>query len=82
MDNLPTRVFPDSEITADPIFLFQKFYRGWDTEYVFFTREEAEEWGRNHAYRYKRWRVFCVCAKGELAKLLKARTTREEAPRG
>lgn len=53
----------------------------WYTEHVWATREEAEEWGRTHAYRYrasdgkdgkpgKDWKVFCVPCCGELAELL------------
>jgi hypothetical protein len=52
----------------------------WRTETVWFTREEAEEWGKNHSYRFgdgrkgTDWQVYCVCAKGELAEVLKAYT--------
>lgn len=61
------------ECQKDPIFLFQrKSGKHWETEWVFFTREEGEEWGRDHAYNYPRgWRVFCVSALGELADVLR-----------
>lgn len=61
------------EAQKDPIFLFQrKSGKHWETEWVFFTREEGEEWGRAHAYNYPRgWRVFCVSAIGELADVLR-----------
>jgi len=116
----PTRVHPDSEITRDPIFLFQRAryiytdrsngryewdseveslvdaetnemigdetavrldlaIKVWETEHVFFTREEGEQWGRGHAYNYPDgWMVYCVCAKGTLAKLLLLVTTRPD----
>lgn len=63
------------EAQKDPIFLFQRKgnFGQWDTEYVFFTREEAEQWGRDYSYRYRRggWRVYCVSAMGELAGVLR-----------
>lgn len=123
----PRRVHPDSEITRDPIFLFQRrrwnlvsepagwtwedgglcpedcqheddskdcglsgfdtlnkrfpehIISWWDTELVFFTREEGEAFGRRKAYNYPDgWRVYCVCAQGDLAALLKTVTTRPE----
>ena len=48
----------------------------WRTEYVFFTRDEAEAWATAHAYRWPSgWRVYCVPAHGELSKILKENTT-------
>jgi hypothetical protein len=51
----------------------------WQTESVWISREEAEGWGEQHSYDYgkkdEEWRVYCVCAKGELAKILDAETT-------
>lgn len=45
----------------------------WETKSVWLDREEAESWGKSHEYRFKYgWRVYCVCAEGELAKLLKS----------
>lgn len=45
----------------------------WRTEAVWLDRDEAEEWGANHAYNYSEgWRVYGVPAKGQLAKLLRA----------
>ncbi len=55
------------ECTRDPIFLFQFRFDGrghWQTETVFLTREEAEEWGEDHSYRWPCWRVYCVAAQG------------------
>jgi hypothetical protein len=43
----------------------------WDTESVWFTREEAEVFRASHAYRWHSGsRVYCVCAEGALAKVL------------
>jgi len=40
----------------------------WDTERVFLTRQEATKWAEAHHYRWPDgWRVYCVCAEGELA---------------
>lgn len=44
----------------------------WHTENVFLSREEGEQWGKSHAYNYPDgWRVYGVCAIGELADLIK-----------
>ena len=73
------------EATRDPIFLLQSKTAAhalgvewvpdeWTTESVWFTREEAEAWATRHAYRFAEgWRVYCLCAEGALAKLLRAR---------
>lgn len=43
----------------------------WDTERVFFTRQEAEEWATARSYNYPNgWRVYCVCAEGVLIQVL------------
>lgn len=43
----------------------------WETETVFLTREDGEEWGRAHAYNYPSgWRIYCVAAKGDLVHVL------------
>ena len=65
----------DEYVAEDDPRLFKNgnigFY--WDTESVFFTREEGEAWGRSKSYNYKfGWRVYCVCAEGSLAALLRA----------
>lgn len=47
-------------------------------EGVYLTRQEAEAWVDSHRYRWRsdsRVRVYCVCAEGELASLLKASDT-------
>lgn len=44
----------------------------WDTERVYLSREAAEAYGQARAYNYRDgWRVYCVCAEGALAGLLK-----------
>lgn len=44
----------------------------WETERVYLTREEGERYGEGRAYNYPDgWRVYSVCAKGELAEALK-----------
>ncbi len=87
--NLPTRGDVGlKEMTRDPIFLLQYLEKDyiedgepqetldyWTTESVWFTREEAEAWAKSHAYRFRHGtRVYCLCAEGELAALLKAHT--------
>lgn len=46
----------------------------WYTQNVFFSREEAVRHGERRPYAWglegEGWRVFCVCAEGELAKIL------------
>ena len=50
-------------------------YAEWRTESVWFTREEAEGFGEARSYRFPEgWRVYCLCAEGELAAILKAYT--------
>ena len=60
------------EATSNPIFLFQrKLVRHWDTERVFFSREEGEQYGKDNAYNYRKgWRVYCIPCDGVLAKVL------------
>lgn len=44
----------------------------WETESVWLTREEATIYAHAKHYNYPHgWRVYCVCAEGELAKLIK-----------
>ena len=63
------------DITWENCQEFEESFDYWDTEYVFFTRAEAEAWGQRANRRYPDgWRVYCVCAKGELAQLLDAQT--------
>lgn len=46
----------------------------WDADSVWMTREEAEREAEGRSYHYgvkgKDWRVYCMCAEGELAQLL------------
>jgi hypothetical protein len=51
----------------------------WQTERVFFTREEGEAWAEARAYNYPNgWRVYCVCCEGRLAEILKAADEAQE----
>lgn len=52
----------------------------WNTEHVFLTRREAEEFGATTAHRWEKWRVYCVPAKGALAGLLNAAESLDESP--
>ena len=67
------------EATRDPIFLFQLKRRGrenWATDRVFWSRKEAEDYGHSREYAWGKmlmgWRVYCVCAEGHLAEVLRA----------
>lgn len=42
----------------------------WETRLVFYTREEADEFGRQNSHNYDPWQVYCVPAHGKLAKVL------------
>ena len=43
----------------------------WDTERVFLTREEGDDYGTGRAYNYPGgWRVYCVPASGDLVQVL------------
>lgn len=62
------------EMLKDPIYLLQiRHYHSWQTESVWLSREESEAEGAR-AYgmedRNRRWRVYCVPAKGALVPLL------------
>ena len=47
----------------------------WRTESVWFTREQAERFAKATEYNFRDgWRVYCVCSKGDLAKVLAAST--------
>lgn len=47
-------------------------FEQWITESVWLDREEAENFGRAKSHRWRDgWRVYAVCAEGDLAKLLK-----------
>jgi len=45
-------------------------YTEWRTESVWLTRPEAERFAQSHAYRWPKWRVYCVCCEGRLAEIL------------
>lgn len=45
-------------------------YTEWRTESVFLTRGEGEEYAKARSYRWDKWRVYCVCCEGTLAKIL------------
>jgi len=46
----------------------------WETESVWYSREEAEAYGRRRHYHYGKedrdWKVYCVCCEGELQTIL------------
>ena len=76
-----TRIYPAEEITRDPVFLLQIRHskRGpWHTEHVFFTRQEGQAWADARSYRWPSgYRIYCICAEGELAEILKQHTVKE-----
>ena len=44
----------------------------WKTEHVFMWRDEAQRWMDARHYRWEYGhRVYCICAEGSLARLLK-----------
>ncbi len=48
------------------------FYEHWETVSVWLDRDEATAWAESHHYRFTDgWRVYSVCAEGELAKRLR-----------
>jgi hypothetical protein len=75
------KINEDGEYDVAPLTMEQLEEMGcavqhWETDGahgVWLSREEAEEYGRLHAYNYPEgWQVYCVCAGGQLAKMLKA----------
>jgi len=47
--------------------------RSWHTVSVWLSRAEAERYAKATAYNYPDgWQVYCLCAEGELALLLRA----------
>ncbi len=43
--------------------------------HIFLTREEGNTWAEARTYRWPDgWRIWCCCAEGDLAELLKARS--------
>lgn len=75
-----------AEALQNPIFLFQCWRGqkngGWDTERVFFSREEATQFGDDNVHNYGQmvrlkpfgrcWRVYSVAAEGCLKDALSA----------
>lgn len=63
---------PDADaLTVDELKDLEAVVTWWETESVWLSREEAEDYGRRRAYNYRDgWRVFCVCAEGRLGELL------------
>ncbi len=57
----------------------ENYVESWDTESVWFTREEAQTWLDNHQYRYEgtKGRVYGVQAEGDLWELVNAHTDYE-----
>jgi len=74
----------DADPEADDPYLTDKelvskecAFEYWESESVWFTRDEAEGWAERHAYRFPSgWQVYCMCAEGRLSELLKAQTDR------
>lgn len=62
-------------ITEDEIYERGWAIYHWQTESVWFRREEAEAWAKSQKYNLgklgKDCRVYCVCAEGRLASILK-----------
>lgn len=67
------------EATRSPIFLLQRRIRGddYETESVWYSREEAEQYLKDHAYNYRNskpglpgGRVYCVPCYGALSDIL------------
>lgn len=50
---------------------FPLVYTEWRTQRVFLTRPEATDFAEATAYRYEKWRVYCVPCEGDLADLLR-----------
>ena len=43
----------------------------WETERIFLTREEGTAWVQRQEYNYSGgWRIYCMCAEGQLTKVL------------
>ena len=60
-----------NEVTNQELLDREDATETWQTESVWLTRKEAETFGKRTEYRYPDgWRVYCVNAEGELAKLL------------
>jgi|WetSurMetagenome_2_1015567.scaffolds.fasta_scaffold332848_2 hypothetical protein len=70
-----------AEATKSPIFLLQRRIRGdyYETESVWYSREEAEQYLKNHEYNYRNsksglpgGRVYSVPCYGELSDVLES----------
>ena len=61
-------------ITDDELVSRELAARYWAAETVFYTREEGETYGMRRKYKFgepgKGWRVWCVCAEGQLGQIL------------
>lgn len=70
----------DGEYEVEPLTMKQLEEMGcasahWETDSfaVWLSREEAEAFAKSHEYNYPDgWQVYCTCANGQLAELLKA----------
>jgi len=67
------------EATRNPIFLLQRSVRGdhYETESVWYSREEAEQYLKDHEYNYRSrkpgmpgGRVYCVPCRWPLSEIL------------
>jgi len=70
----------DEPLTAKQLLEMECAVEHWETENVFFTREEGQAWADARHYRWPEgYRIYCVCAEGQLAELLKKHTVKEKA---
>ena len=61
----------DDPLTADELAYHDWGSRIWHTESVWYSRPEAEAYGKENAHKHADgWRVFCVPAAGNLAAIL------------
>jgi len=81
------RIMRQEEATQNPIFLLQRRIRGdyYETESVWYSREEAEKYLEDHAYNFRNskadlpgGRVYCVPCYGALSDILEERMNHAE----
>ena len=64
-DNEPPTNITDEEIVSNDSGVF-----AWRTEYVYYSRKEAQDVVDSRAHYETGFRVYCVCAEGRLAQIL------------
>ena len=81
------KIMAQEEATQNPIFLLQRRIWGdhYETESVWYSREEAEQYLKDHAYNYRNsrhglpgGRVYCVPCYGVLSDILTLWDYRED----